>query len=37
MPRIPLIIVPEGFEPENNRAQIGLSFQKPIIWKQPFS
>ena len=35
MPRIPLIIVPEGFEPEKNRAQIGLPFHKPIIWKQP--
>ena len=37
MPRIPLIIVPEGFEPEKNRAQIGLPFHKPIIWKQPLS
>ena len=35
MPRIPLIIVPEGFEPENNRDLIELSFKRPIIWKQP--
>jgi L-threonylcarbamoyladenylate synthase len=37
MPRIPLIIVPEGFEPESSKAQIGLSFKKPIVWKQPTS
>lgn len=37
MPKIPLIIVPENFVPENNLPLIEFPFKNPIIWKQPLS
>lgn len=37
MPKIPLIIVPENFVPENNLSLIQFPFKKPVIWKQPLS
>jgi L-threonylcarbamoyladenylate synthase len=37
MPKIPLIIVPEGFQIEAERGNINIPFKKPILWKQPSS
>jgi L-threonylcarbamoyladenylate synthase len=37
MPKIPLVIVPEGFIPESHKAEIKFSFSKPVVWKQPSS
>lgn len=35
MPKIPLIIVPENFVPENH--EINKKYKRPVIWKQPLS
>lgn len=37
MPKIPLVIVPENFVPENNLSKISFSFKNPVLWKQPLS
>lgn len=37
MPKIPLIIVPENFVPENNLTNIKFNFSNPVVWKQPLS
>lgn len=37
MPKIPLVIVPEGFEWQKNNKLNGLPFQNPVLWKQPES
>lgn len=37
MPKIPLVIVPENFVPENNLSKIEFAFKNPVIWKQPIS
>ncbi len=35
MPRIPLIIVPEGFNWKMNGSLTGLNYQRPVFWEQP--
>lgn len=35
MPKIPLVIVPENFNPEAYRGIISFSFKNPKVWKQP--
>ncbi len=37
MPKIPLIIVPEGVEIDLVKTKMTISFKKPIFWKQPSS
>jgi L-threonylcarbamoyladenylate synthase len=37
MPKIPLIIVPENFNLNLVRNDLGISFKNPVLWKQPQS
>ncbi len=37
MPKIPLVIVPENFNLNQDLHQIPFSFNKPVLWKQPSS
>lgn len=37
MPKIPLIIVPQGFIPEKNNHLIEIPFKNPVLWHQPSS
>lgn len=37
MPRIPLVIVPEGFDWKTLGSLSGIEYQRPVFWEQPSS